>query len=125
MHSTTQKVSDAAAVAKEHVDILKAKVEEKAQNVVARTKEEKEIAHELRKAKEAEAKMKMHQAKAENAEKKMYKDPKHGLYSQHRHRPEGGHLDHHEPVGATLPPGGVAPTYPLGGGHRTGWTDPK
>ncbi|KAL6578632.1 hypothetical protein OROMI_008848 [Orobanche minor] len=69
--------------------------------------------------------MKMHQAKAENAEKKMYRDH-HGLYGHHRHRPEGGHLGHHEPVGATLPPtGGVAPTYPLGGGHRTGWTDPK
>ncbi|GER30274.1 seed maturation protein [Striga asiatica] len=102
MHSTKQKVSDAAAVAKEHVDILKAKAQEKAEKGMARSKEEKEVAHEVRKAKEAEAKMKMHETKAQNAQDKLYGEH-HGLYGKH----------HHQPVGSAFPAtGGVAPAYP-------------
>ncbi|GMP95534.1 hypothetical protein CsSME_00044546 [Camellia sinensis var. sinensis] len=60
MHSAKEKVSNMASAAEEHVDIYKAKVEEKVEKAAARTKEEKDIAQELRKAKEAEAKMKLH-----------------------------------------------------------------
>ncbi|KAG8382022.1 hypothetical protein BUALT_Bualt05G0033200 [Buddleja alternifolia] len=119
MYSTKQKVSDAAATAKEHVDILKAKAEEKAEKAVARTKEEKEIAHERRKAKEAEAKMHMHEAKAEHAAEKL-----HGKHLHH-HGPAAGTYGHHQPLGTAIPPTGVAaPTYPLGG-HPPGWTAQK
>ncbi|KAI3453921.1 hypothetical protein Pfo_010584 [Paulownia fortunei] len=120
MHSAKQKVADAAAVAQEHAEILKAKAEEKTEVAVARTEVEKEIAHERRKAKEAEAKMKMHEAKAQHLEEKLY-GKHHGLCGHHQH----GHQGHHEPVGAAIPPtGAVAPTYPLGG-HPPGWTDRK
>ncbi|KAL0327675.1 UNVERIFIED_CONTAM: hypothetical protein Sangu_1845500 [Sesamum angustifolium] len=112
MHSAKQKVNDAAAVVKEHAEILQAKAQEKAEKSVARTKEEKEIAHERRKVKEAEAKMKMHAAKAQHIEDKL-------LHGTH-------HALHHQPVaGTAVPPTGVnAPTYPLGG-YPPGWTAPK
>ncbi|EPS71698.1 hypothetical protein M569_03063, partial [Genlisea aurea] len=71
MHSAKQKVKDAAAVAREHAEILQAKYEEKAEKAVATTVAEKEIATERRKAKEAVAKMKMHEAKADHAEDKL------------------------------------------------------
>ncbi|KAL7111958.1 hypothetical protein ACP275_05G122100 [Erythranthe tilingii] len=115
MHSAKQKAADAAAVAKEHAEIFKAQAEEKAEKAVARTKEEREIAHEMRKAKEAEAKMKMHESKAQHAEEKLLG----------KHHVGGGLHGHHEPVGAAVPPTGVAaPAYPLGGGP-TRWTTPK
>ncbi|PIM97707.1 hypothetical protein CDL12_29818 [Handroanthus impetiginosus] len=130
MHSTKQKVSDAAAVAKEHVELLKAKAQEKAEKAAARTKEEKEMAHERRKAKEAEAKMKMHEAKAEHAAEKLHEKHTHGVYGHHHHHHHhgaagGGTHGHQEPVGFAVPPASAtAPTYPLGG-HPPGWVDPK
>ncbi|CAN4127832.1 unnamed protein product [Withania somnifera] len=71
MHSVKEKVSNTAAAAKEHVDIFKAKAEEKAEKAGARTKEEKDIAEERRKAKEAEAKMELHESKASHAADKL------------------------------------------------------
>ncbi|XP_073042740.1 uncharacterized protein [Primulina eburnea] len=57
MQSAKQKVNDAAASAKEHVDVLKAKAEGKVDKTAASTKEDKE----------AEANMKKHEDKAGNA----------------------------------------------------------
>ncbi|KAJ8557921.1 hypothetical protein K7X08_004687 [Anisodus acutangulus] len=125
MHSVKEKVSNAAAAGKEHVDILKAKAEEKAEKVVARTKEERTIAEEVRKAKEAEAKMELHQAKARHAAEKLQSKQAHlgGIVGPHHHGPiVGGHgptisgQGHQNPVGTTIPTTGtVAPAYPLGG----------
>ncbi|KAF9611612.1 hypothetical protein IFM89_033620 [Coptis chinensis] len=56
MHPVKEKVSNVASSAQEHAKIYKAKVEEKGS---ARTKEEKEIAEERRKAREVEAKMEL------------------------------------------------------------------
>ncbi|XP_073042739.1 uncharacterized protein [Primulina eburnea] len=67
MQSAKQKVNDAAASAKEHVDVLKAKAEGKVDKTAASTKEDKEVAKEQKKAKEAEANMKKHEDKAGNA----------------------------------------------------------
>ncbi|XP_051119375.1 late embryogenesis abundant protein 6 isoform X2 [Andrographis paniculata] len=96
MYAAKQKAADAGAVAKEHVDILKA------ERAAARTKEGKEIAKEVRKAKEAEAKMEMHQAKAQHLEDK--------LHGKHR-RLFGGH----QAAAAAPPTGPVAPAFPYGG----------
>ncbi|KAJ4728710.1 Seed maturation protein [Melia azedarach] len=71
MQTIKEKVSNAASSGKAHADIYKAKTEEKAEKAVARTEEEKEIAHQVRKAKEAKAKMELHQAKAEHAAEKL------------------------------------------------------
>ncbi|MFS7926882.1 putative Late embryogenesis abundant protein, LEA_1 subgroup [Helianthus anomalus] len=60
MHSVKEKVSNAASAAKAHVESYKANVEEKAEKATARTHEEKEIAHQRRKAKEAEGNMNLH-----------------------------------------------------------------
>ncbi|PIA39890.1 hypothetical protein AQUCO_02600383v1 [Aquilegia coerulea] len=65
METVKEKVSNAAAVAKEKAKLYEAKVQEKAETATAKTREEKELAHERRKAKEAEAKMELHQTKAE------------------------------------------------------------
>ncbi|XP_057478931.1 late embryogenesis abundant protein 6-like [Actinidia eriantha] len=111
MHSAEEKLSNAASAAKEHFDIYKAKVEEKVENATARTKEEKERAHECRKAKEAEAKMKLHEAKAEHAAEKLHS---HHIYGVETHGPQ--------PIVTAAPvPGTTVPTYPLGGhppGHH-------
>ncbi|MCD7450401.1 hypothetical protein HAX54_006034 [Datura stramonium] len=121
MHSVREKVSNAAAAGKEHVDILKAKAEEKAEKAAARTKEEKTIAEEVRKAKEAEAKMELHQAKARHAAEKLQSKQAHlgGILGpRHHHGPAVGGQAHQTPaaVGTTVPTtGSVAPTYPLGG----------
>ncbi|XP_060179251.1 late embryogenesis abundant protein 6-like [Lycium barbarum] len=119
MHSVKEKVSNAAAAGKEHVDILKAKAEEKAEKAYARTREEKTIAEEVRKAKEAEAKMELHQAKARHAAEKLESKQAHlgGLVGPHHHGPTVGGQGHHvNPVGTTVPTTGtVAPAYPLGG----------
>ncbi|XP_073131932.1 uncharacterized protein [Henckelia pumila] len=67
MQTVKQKVNNAAASAKERVDVLKAKTEGKAEKSMASNKEDKEMAKENKKAKEAEAKMKLHEDKAGNA----------------------------------------------------------
>ncbi|CAN4097823.1 unnamed protein product [Withania somnifera] len=122
MHSVKEKVSNAAAAGKEHVDILKAKAEEKAEKAVARTKEERTIAEEVRKAKEAEAKMELHQAKARHAAEKLQSKQAHlGGVVGHPHHHHGtpmvgGQGQQNPVVGTTIPTtGSVAPTYPLGG----------
>ncbi|XP_059302479.1 late embryogenesis abundant protein 6-like [Lycium ferocissimum] len=121
MHSVKEKVSNAAAAGKEHVDILKAKAEEKAEKAYARTREEKTIAEEVRKAKEAEAKMELHQAKARHAAEKLQSKQAHlgGIVGPHHHGPPVGGQGHHiNPVGTTVTTSGtgiVAPTYPPGG----------
>ncbi|KAI7995278.1 Late embryogenesis abundant protein 6 [Camellia lanceoleosa] len=122
MHSAKEKVSNMASAAEEHVDIYKAKVEEKVEKAAARTKEEKDIAQELRKAKEAEAKMKLHEAKAEHAADKLHaKHSHHHLCGDHNPTIVGAHGRHHHPVGTTAVPmaGTTNPTYPLGG-HAPG-----
>ncbi|KAL6979847.1 hypothetical protein U1Q18_021504 [Sarracenia purpurea var. burkii] len=103
MHSAKEKLSNVASAAKEHVDIYKAKAEEKAEKATARTKGDKEVAHERRKAKEAEAEMNLHKAKMEHKAEKI-----HGKQSHHLHD--------HQPVGTAAPiAGNAVPTYPLGG----------
>ncbi|XP_054809939.1 late embryogenesis abundant protein 6-like isoform X3 [Prosopis cineraria] len=71
MQSTKEKLSNMASAAKEHIDIYKAKIDEKAEKSVARTEEEKIIAHERAKAKESQAKMELHEAKARHAAEKL------------------------------------------------------
>lgn len=75
---------------------------------MARTKEEKKIAEEVRKAKEAEAEMILHQTHAENAAEK--------LRGKHAHHTVlGHHHHHHQPIGTAVPTTGIpAPSYPLG-----------
>ncbi|KAM7525409.1 hypothetical protein LguiA_015311 [Lonicera macranthoides] len=116
--SFEEKVSNAASAAKEHVDIYKAKVDEKAAKATARTKEEEAIIHERRKAKEAEAKMHLHDEKAQHAAEKLGTKQSHHLYGHHGAVGGDGH-QHHIPgvgtaaptTGATYPPGGHLPGY--------------
>ncbi|KAL9422689.1 hypothetical protein AB3S75_034883 [Citrus x aurantiifolia] len=131
MQNIREKVSNAASTGKAHVDIYKAKAEEKAEKAAAMTEEEKELAHQRRKAKEAKAKMEMHQAKAIHAAEKLRAKQSH-LYGpnlaagtdDHHHLGQNelppaatthGHI--HQPVGLTADPmiGIAIPTYPLGG----------
>ncbi|PPS02862.1 hypothetical protein GOBAR_AA17801 [Gossypium barbadense] len=58
-----EKISNMASTAKEHVNIGKAQLEEKLEKASASTEEQKELAHERKKAKEARAKMELHQDK--------------------------------------------------------------
>nr|GEZ01961.1 late embryogenesis abundant protein 18 [Tanacetum cinerariifolium]GEZ04627.1 late embryogenesis abundant protein 18 [Tanacetum cinerariifolium] len=94
----------------------------------ARTPEEREIAHQRRKAKEAEAKMNMHVEKADHAAEKQ--QGKHHILG-HSSVPGGysgvpvaqtGGVPHQQPLGAVDPvTGTTVPTYPLGGhlhGHK-------
>ncbi|RZC72753.1 hypothetical protein C5167_048232, partial [Papaver somniferum] len=95
MQTAKEKLSNVASAAKEHAKIYKAKVDEKAEKAAATTPEEKEIAHQRRKAKEAEAKMEFHAAKAEHKAETL--DAK---YNNH-HNPITGHHDtygHHNPI---------------------------
>ncbi|XP_073131926.1 late embryogenesis abundant protein 18-like [Henckelia pumila] len=139
MHSVKQKVSDAAAEAKERVDVLKAKAGEKAEMSTARTKEGKQIAKERRKAKEAEANMMLHQAKAQHAAEALH-GKQHGLFGHNHYGPapvKHGHnyptgathvptanaaapgYGHYNTTGTTVPPANVAaPTHNTLGGHR-------
>ncbi|PHT45587.1 hypothetical protein CQW23_14745 [Capsicum baccatum] len=126
MQPIREKVSNAAAAGKEHVDIFKAKAEEKAEKAVARTSEEKRIAEEVRKAKEAQAKMELHEAKARHAaetlqSKQIYLG---GIVGPHHHHGTTtpmvgtGQVGQQNPVmGSTVPTTGgtVAPSHPLGG----------
>ncbi|KAI3756256.1 hypothetical protein L1987_56075 [Smallanthus sonchifolius] len=128
MHSVKEKVSNAARAAKAHVESYKANVEEKAEKVTARTQEERDIAHQRRKAKEAEAKMNLHMEKAEHAAEKLH--GKHhvlghtGVYGGHHQTPVGQTTVplHQQPVGAVDPvTGTTVNTYPQGGhlhGHK-------
>ncbi|XP_050378312.1 late embryogenesis abundant protein 6-like [Argentina anserina] len=80
MQVAKEKFSNLAWLAKEHINIYKAKLKEKLERAKARTKEEKKIAKERRKVKEASAKMKLHKAKARHAEKKLGAKLSHGSY---------------------------------------------
>ncbi|KAL1556929.1 late embryogenesis abundant protein 6 [Salvia divinorum] len=127
MQSAKQKAADAAAVAKEHVEILRAKTQEKAEKAAAPTKEGREITHERRKAKEAEAKMKMHVAKADHAADKLHSAQHGGLcgIGCNHHHHGGGYQD--PVVGSAVAPAyppTVAPAYPPTG-YPPGWTAPK
>ncbi|XP_047983743.1 late embryogenesis abundant protein 6 [Salvia hispanica] len=121
MQSAKQKAADAAAVAKEHVEILRAKAQEKAEKAAAPTKEGREIAHERRKVKEAEAKMKMHTAKADHAADKLQAAQHGGLCGIGCNHPHRGYQEPY--VGSAYPPT-VAPAYPPGG-YPPGWIPPK
>ncbi|XP_058224416.1 late embryogenesis abundant protein 18 [Rhododendron vialii] len=117
MHSAKEKISNMASAAKAHVDISKAKVDEKVEKATARSKEGKHVAEEQRKAKEAEAKMRLHEEKAEHAAEKFQGKHSHLLHGHHQ--PVVGTHDHHQPVAGTAAPGTTVPTNPLGG-HTTG-----
>ncbi|KAL8195863.1 hypothetical protein R6Q57_025353 [Mikania cordata] len=128
MHSVKEKVSNAASAAKAHVESYKANLEEKAEKATARTQEERDIAHQRRKAKEAEAKANMHAEKAEHASEKLHGKHHHvlgGDYGGHNQTPVGQTvvpLHHQPPVGAVDPvTGTTVPNYHLGGhlhGHK-------
>ncbi|RDX62267.1 Late embryogenesis abundant protein 6, partial [Mucuna pruriens] len=141
MQSSKEKLSNVASEAKEHVDIYKAKLDEKqrvnincsmrnealrgwvvqAEKGMARTEEEKVIAHERAKAKEAKAKMELHEAKARHAEEKLRTKQSHS-YGLHHDPPVVGttqtqyqQQQGHQPIGTALVPPGA--TYPLIGGN--------
>ncbi|TKY55563.1 seed maturation protein [Spatholobus suberectus] len=116
MQSSKEKLRNMASAAKEHVDIYKAKIDEKAEKATARTEEGKVIAHERAKAKEAEAKMELHEAKARHAAEKLSTKQSH-YYGLHNHEPpvvgtQTQYQQGHQPLGAVPMP---AATYPLGG----------
>ncbi|CAH8358000.1 unnamed protein product [Eruca vesicaria subsp. sativa] len=67
MHSAKEKISDMASTAKEKLNIGGAKAQGHAEKTMARTSEEKKMAHEREKSKEAQAKAELHQSKAEHA----------------------------------------------------------
>ncbi|KAK7263314.1 hypothetical protein RJT34_30902 [Clitoria ternatea] len=112
MQSSKEKLKNVAAAAKEHVDVYKAKIDEKAEKATARTEEEKVIAHERAKAKEAKAKMELHEAKARNAAEKQSAKQLH-YYGLNNHQTSPPHS--HHPLGAVPMPGATYPSYPLGG----------
>lgn len=107
-----------------------------AERAVLKTKEEKKISRELRKAKEHEVKKELHEAKARHAAEKLYAKQSRG-YGQHHvppvvgndyggpmagsvyYDPMAGSEDSplgKQPVGtAATMSGTVVPTYPLGG----------
>ncbi|KAL4324447.1 hypothetical protein GQ457_11G021060 [Hibiscus cannabinus] len=71
MQTAKEKISNMTSSAKEHVNIGKAKVEEKLEKAAATTEEEKRLAHERKEAKEARAKMELHQDKVKHLEGKL------------------------------------------------------
>ncbi|PQQ11978.1 uncharacterized protein Pyn_05043 [Prunus yedoensis var. nudiflora] len=114
MQYAKEKLSNMASSAKEHVNIYKAKVEEKLEAVAARTKEEKKMAKERRKVKEARAKMELHKAKARRAEKKLSSKQPHvhgGGRHHHHQRLSAGtrHMHGHQHLGTA--------EYPMAGTH--------
>ncbi|KAK7330891.1 hypothetical protein VNO77_25097 [Canavalia gladiata] len=128
MQSSKEKLQNVAAAAKEHVDIYKAKIDEKAERATARTEEEKAIVHERAKAKEAKAKMELHEAKARHAAEKLSNKQSH-YYGLHEHEsPVVGaqqqpplvgnqtqYQQGHHSLGAVPMSGTTYPSYPLGG----------
>ncbi|KAE9597389.1 hypothetical protein Lal_00029844 [Lupinus albus] len=109
MQSAKDKLSNMALAAKEHFDICKANIDEKGEKAMAKTEEEKVIAHEHAKARKAKAKMEMHEAKARHAEEKL----KIKQYSLPSHEPPV--VGTQQPLGAVAMPGNTHPSYPLGG----------
>ncbi|KAK7251858.1 hypothetical protein RIF29_35433 [Crotalaria pallida] len=110
MQSAKETVTNMASAAKEHIDIYKAKIDEKTEKARARTEEEKVIAHERAKAREAKAKMELHEAKARHAEEKLLEKQ----YGLRGHEPPL--VGSKQPLGAVPMPGkNTHPTYPLGG----------
>ncbi|KAM1236434.1 hypothetical protein ACFX15_036847 [Malus domestica] len=104
MQSAKEKLSNMASAAKEHVDIYKAKAQERVVKATAKTDEEREIASQIRRAKEAKAKMEFHEAKTKHsAENRLVGD---------------GHGNDHQPHDAGPLPKTTVPAYPLGG-YRT------
>ncbi|XP_019422919.1 PREDICTED: protein LOL1-like isoform X2 [Lupinus angustifolius] len=79
------------------------------EKAMAKTEEEKVIAHERAKARKAKAKMEMHEAKARHAEEKL----KIKQYSLPSHEPPL--VGSQQPLGAVAMPGNTHPSYPLGG----------
>ncbi|KAM7254065.1 hypothetical protein ACFE04_031747 [Oxalis oulophora] len=134
MYGAKEKISNLASAAKEKVKICGAKAEEKADKATARTKEEKAIVHENKKAKEAQAKMELHHEKAQHAQDKL--SGKYGHYDNHHHHHAGQvpivgnepaygygvggqhqNHHHHHHLGATAPTaaGTGVPAYPVAG----------
>lgn len=74
---------------------------------MARTEEEKVVAHERAKAKEAKAKMELHEAKARHAAEKL------NTKQYHLHEPPL--VGSQQPHGKVPMPGNTHPNYPLGG----------
>ncbi|XP_028754284.1 late embryogenesis abundant protein 6-like [Neltuma alba] len=107
MQSTKEKLSNMASAAKEHIDIYKAKIDEKAEKATARTEEEKVIAHERAKAKEAQAKMELHEAKGRHASEKLSAKQPHHLVGHHDPSLVGAHQH-----GMNQPGYGAAPAVP-------------
>ncbi|KAL6008478.1 hypothetical protein ACLOJK_033990 [Asimina triloba] len=103
MQAVKEKVNNMAAVAREKLEIHKAKVEEKAEKKAARTELEKEAAHERRKAKEGGAKMELHIAKAQNKARREQAEHRH----PHQKQP-------HDLVIATQAHGYPTPSVPPG-----------
>lgn len=75
---------------------------------MARTKEEKVIAHERAKAKEAKAKMELHEAKARHAAEKLSTKQSH----YYGHQPP---MVGNQPLGTVPKTGATFPTYPHAG----------
>ncbi|MED6222179.1 hypothetical protein PIB30_061868 [Stylosanthes scabra] len=120
MQSSKAKLSNMASAAKEHIDIYKAKIDEKTEKARASTEEEKVIAHERAKAREAKAKMELHEAKARHAAQKLSAKQAHldpSVFGAH-HQPHP--TTHQQPLGtvATRAGGVTNPKYPLGGNHH-------
>ncbi|GMH09224.1 hypothetical protein Nepgr_011064 [Nepenthes gracilis] len=115
------------------METYKAKAEVKADKSTARTEEERDIAHQMRKAKEAEAKTELHREKARHAAEKLeakqshhHHDPLYGgVGGSYYKQPVVGFTEPAgaagpQPVGSPAPvPGVTAPTYPLGGHPST------
>ncbi|KAF6138564.1 hypothetical protein GIB67_032458 [Kingdonia uniflora] len=126
MRTAKEKMSNMSSAGKEHVQIYKAKVEEKAEKARARTKGEKEIAVERRKAKEAQAKMELHAAKADHKAEKInaHHVPLAGGHGHHA-PVVGGHGHHvgthgHHKTGTAAPTTGVRGPGYTGAGHVPG-----
>ncbi|AES90817.2 putative Late embryogenesis abundant protein, LEA-25/LEA-D113 [Medicago truncatula] len=105
MQSSMEKLKNKASAAKEQADIYKAKIDEKAEKRMARTKEEKVIAHERAKAKEHKAKMELHEAKARHAAEKLHTKKPH--YYGHHGPVEGVQQPQPQVVGTKNEPVGV------------------
>ncbi|KAM1034103.1 hypothetical protein ACFX13_038281 [Malus domestica] len=124
MQSAKEKLSNMASAAKEHVDIYKAKAQEKVVKATAKTDEEREIASQIRRAKEAKAKMEFHEAKTKHSAEKSTASAEnkshllHGQDDQPVARVGDGHGNDHQPHDAGPLPKTTVPAYPLGG-YRT------
>ncbi|GAB4831782.1 hypothetical protein Ancab_005794 [Ancistrocladus abbreviatus] len=98
MEATKEKINNVASAAKEHIQICKAKVEEKSENLVVGTEEEKVIAHEMAKIKEAEVMAELHAARALHAAEKL--EAKKSYY--HHVQTGCAGVGHHQPPSPAL-----------------------